>query len=633
MKIPVLYAVLVLALAGCMPLASGLGEPGLEFYPSQITRDSAFIAVADPQPEPGEVIRVEWSIPSAWMPAGLGLEGRMGLFPKEGGQWICWFSNTESSSTCGPSPFIVKTSEEHNWQIKLIAVNQDNERSEVVYSTPDDFTVGGIDLAPVIEIIYPNDGIVRVKVCPKTKSTPQSGVDVDSVDYTAYHTNMTQFSTGSIEYDPDPSCHRGNISLGSGDYFITFTADQSGGDDFGGTVINVTMPAPEPSDDGGSDGDNGETGGYVIEAGDIEKSIIFESADQEYSNYVNIENTGENNLTNLTAEMDEMFTDYIIVSIDDPELLEPGQTTKLRYTLMPGEQGLYAYTNATISANISEGGISDLPEDAEAEKVGEVFVSVAISVFGSGAADPCEGQADGDACMGGTGICVLETCVVGADCLDSEDCTGSQVCQALVCSDAGGCPTGYTCYEGTTSAACTGLTIPYSPLRECDFTEAGGDGVCCMEVECIEDVDCTGTETYCVGYSCVECRTDDDCEQSMGSNYKCSVNSECVEKTAVTCDTGDCYSDCPAGYMSTGSLCDLDPDGDPEARDGVCCVVSGDGDEEGEGDMMPLIFIVAIIAIIGIGAYYYLKKYKSKGGRKGRSKEEEDLEKELEEEF
>ena len=119
-------AILVLVLLCLMPSASSLGA-GLAVIPERVTADAGFLAIADPAPLADEVVRVEWWVDSE------GSVAYYGLFPKIADQWVCYFSNTDTASTCGPSPFFITTVNLGSvWQMKLTSVNQNGDTSNTL---------------------------------------------------------------------------------------------------------------------------------------------------------------------------------------------------------------------------------------------------------------------------------------------------------------------------------------------------------------------------------------------------------------------------------------------------------------------------------------------------------------------
>jgi len=629
-----LFALLVLSIY-LLPSGFGLLQPELTFYPSRVTANSSFVIVADPNPVPGDVIRVIWETVGT-------TPSKFGLFPKIGDQWICYFSNSDPLSTCGPSPYTMTNAELlWDWEINITSINQDGEtgrRDGILVE------VGGIDLIPS-NINELSDRSVDVVVCPGWVSGGGVTHGVDRVRYESYHSNMTSIGNGDLEFDAElTNCYIGNIALGSyGDFFITFEADQNPpGDDFGGVAVKVSLePGAGP----------GLQPGSAIEAENVTKSIKFSYIGQDYTGtgFV-LTNIGETNLTGLTVDVsdpDADFSNCLSITIDDTlgGILESGESTTFSYTVdnIPAE-GLYVNTWFDVLANVTdeEGNVTE-----ENVTVGEIFMRLGLSVQGGAVADPCEGKNDGFVCSieGQNGLCVMETCVVGAECIDNNDCSGGKVCTALRCTEVGGCATGSDCYLGAGYADCPSMTV-YTG-HDCTFGEDQA-GVCCETVDCMTDDDCTDLTPHCSSdQKCVECTGDEHCTAPTSICYvnncvqciidaDCSgdeecINNQCAEPVIQTiCSSEDARcvyagSDCPEGYVESGETCDKS---EPGANDGKCCVEAG--------DIMPMVFIIIIIAIVGGGAWYYFKKYKKGKGGKGKgkhSKEEEDLEKELEEEF
>lgn len=590
------FAILVLAILYLMPSASGL-QAGLTVIPSKVTANAGFIAVADPDPLPNEVVRVDWQV------IGEGVN-EIGLFPNIGNQWICYFSNTDTSSICGPSPFTSTTVDlASDWQIVLLTTNQDGDTATETHSVE----VGGIDLTPSILKAFEDSKNVSIIIYPKQLGF---GIGVSGVGYSAYYSNMTPIKTGDLDWEDGISGYKGNITLGFGDYFIAFEADESGaGTDFGGVVVSVSMERA-----GVVPGV-----GYVVEGPNITKSILFSHSGQSFQGSGSFTNIGDVNLVNLSMDVLSGLTSYLSVIPNDPDLLEAGESGGFSYTVenIPAGSGLWINTWVDVLANVS----------GNDTVVGRIFFDIAVSVQGTGG-DECLGQSDWATCSGDDGRCVLQTCVVGAECIDNDGCLGSNICQGLRCVSPGGCLLGSTCYQGADSSDCPTEDPPtvYTGTN-CDLTD-DEVGICCNSVECLSSTDCSDPTPYCLSSNeCVECLSPDDCDEG----YTCNINKQC-EAEFTPCPSGgsclDAGDGCPSEYTSTGSPCS-----EAGIADGICCeqLAAPEGD-------MTFIFIIAIVVIIGVGAWYYFKKYKKGGGgggrgKRGRSKEEEELEKELEEEF
>jgi len=603
-------AILVFVLASLLvvPSAFALVAPDLTYYPTKVTADAGFLAVADPHPGVNDVIRVEWL-----KSAGVGGTGAlMGLFPKIGNQWICYFSNSDQNSTCGPSPFTTTTAFGGEWSLQLTSINQDEDsatQSHVV-------EVGGIDLTPSSTTIDTNDETVDVIICPREVETGL-GKLVNSINYHVYKSDMTDTGiSGTIDFDAGIGCNVGTIDTGLGIFFITFDGEESGaGTDFGGVAINVSVT--RTSGIGPS--------GYVIDAETIIKSLGFTLPGQSFTGTGNLTNLGENNLTNITVNT-SLYESQLNITVNPTNngILEPDESTTFSYTVgnIASNEGLYLNTWFDIHSNVTvDGTVID-----ENEKVGEVIMKLSVSYGGGTSENPCTGLGDGSSCPGGQ--CVKETCIAGGfDCISDDQCSAGEACQGLMCVSAGGCPSGSSCYAGTSSAACTGSTTAIIPIVSC-LTGTDEPGICCIAVECIDDDQCSGSTPFCYNNQCVECTTNDDC-----TGEEVCQDNQCQSQQATICPSGsECRTECYAGETQTGYWCDISA---PGALDGMCCESGSTPDEEGD---MTLIFIIAVVVIIGAGAYYYFKKYKKSGGRgrggkRKKMSEEEDLEKELEEEF
>ena len=74
-----------------------LPSPTVQIIPEAVSPNSSFVLVVDPMVYDTSV-RVTWAVPAQH-------DTDLGLLPREGDTWICYFSNSDNSANCGPTPF------------------------------------------------------------------------------------------------------------------------------------------------------------------------------------------------------------------------------------------------------------------------------------------------------------------------------------------------------------------------------------------------------------------------------------------------------------------------------------------------------------------------------------------------
>ncbi len=189
-----------------------------------------------------------------------------------------------------------------------------------------------------------------------------------------------------------------------------------------------------------------------------------------------------------------------------------------------------------------------------------------------------------DPCSGGTPYCLeaSDTCVEcrnAADCDDGAYCNGAETCVAgacaagtpPVCDDGVYCNGVETCNEATDS--CNASTNPCSGATPvCDET---GDRC----VECLNDSQC---DDFCVSNVCVECRNNTDCSDGQFctgtetcSGGACAAGTNpCSGATPVCDETGDrcveCLNDSQCDYFCVSNVC-VECRNNADCSDGQFC--------------------------------------------------------------
>jgi hypothetical protein len=232
--------------------------------------------------------------------------------------------------------------------------------------------------------------------------------------------------------------------------------------------------------------------------------------------------------------------------------------------------------------------------DAAVEK-NQLVVHTVLRTGAFVARDACSADAacaEGWICEEST--CVPPACSIDADCTDQRTCAGGR-CHEPVCRDTcskdGDCKTDETCDPGADGCHACVFHPTCKPVAEicdngkdddCDgFIDAADDD--CATPGCRNDNGCP-RGTWCVEGLCVQCRTNDDCDWSMGFSCTSTTTHEC--QMIYDCG-GD--ADCPpdAGcWMEPGySFCmACPPQGSPyrcnsdmECAKGTICGHWGNG--------------------------------------------------------
>jgi hypothetical protein len=473
-----------------MPLASAqLPTPDVTFIPSQVSINSSFLIVVDPKVD--DSIRATWFAP----PYGFG------QIPRIGDNWVCYFSDTDSKSICGPSPF------------RYAGISYPFEVNTTDFSGNTggrtmDIVAGGVELVTDVITSIENSS-VDMAVYPSTTVT--------GVSYETYYTgNLTIVPGKSGSLTKQVYAYVGNIDLDPNEYYIAFSA-ATGGGDYGGSVARVDTRI-------GGNGNGGTDTGYVT-VDPVDLNILIEKNQRYEKSNFRITNLKNQTFSSLSIHIPSTtpidVNDFLDIIISNNTL---GPHSSMYFSVVL--ENVVNYMEIKIQAQLR----------SNSTLIGYMPIDIMVSVKNESGTTmtTCSGKSDGSDCYGG--ICCGDVCRKKANCCDDNDCSSDEGCQNYACIKTGGnggtpdvsCTTG-TCYAGQSSC----------PSGE-DWTgtcrESEVDGVCC-EVsvnECEGQSDATSCrDGLCCSEECVvgDCCDDIDCS----AGYTCSYN-YCAEIEAPAFD-------------------------------------------------------------------------------------------------
>ena len=347
------FFVLVLALA--IPIAAALPAPTVTFIPDRFSENGSFAALVNPgifdRP-----VRVTWVSPGI-------SETDLGLFPRSGDKWVCYFSNIDKDATCGPTPF---TSIYASYDMIIKSV--DNEGG--MGNRTIDVVVGSIALTPEITV----QGSKVIIVIYTSESA-------DNVSYAIYDSDFVRVQDYTY-LEKTPYGHfDGETNIeDSGIYYIALKAERGATSSFGGELKKIQM--------GGTDG------GYVsgdIEADSISLELLMNKS-QIYRNINNqMRNIGNDNLTGLSVSVDPRLASQISVLLEK-STLRSGESMYFTVEIKNVQNAM----NLTTKANITT---------ANGDVVGQIPLRLDVSVL-----NECTDTGQCPACpTTGTGIIIAPT--------------------------------------------------------------------------------------------------------------------------------------------------------------------------------------------------------------------------------
>jgi len=467
-----------------LPALAQLPEPQVTFIPDQLSAESSFVMIADPGDVEGSV-RVSWTV---W-----GDPVYNGHLPYIDGSYMCYFSDTDYQSTCGPSPFRI-SSELLGFPYDVDLFTFDSEGDQG--NTTIEVDIGGLKIIPDLTTDFDTDS---VKILAYT--TPAIA---DSVSYSVFDSGFNPKTSGylSLTRITGTPYYNGSVELDPGIYYIAFKAETL--DDFGGGMERVDMAG------GGNGGHDG-----VLQADPVDIEVLVEAGSQpSLPQNKRIINTLNQTFEGVSISLSTDISKYVTITIPN-STIEPYQTM------------YYSIELHSISSSLDINTVAEIKSQA-GTVIGEIPVKMRISYTSGGMTD-CGQLADGADCLGG--ICCSKVCQKMAECCASTDCPSGQTCSA-----------GYRCVSGTpTDRSCTAGTCMTDGSLSCpggqDETgtciSGGLSYICCAEAgECSGQSDlatcslgicCSGVCIETTGYECCSYL---DCD-IYGDDYSC-VNNKCL---------------------------------------------------------------------------------------------------------
>ena len=318
-----------------LPNVHALSTPQITFIPSQISVNSSFLAIVTHTED--ESIRVSWGVD-----AGEGITV-YGQIPKVDSKWVCYFSNSDRASTCGPTPFSTAVPGQ-----KFIVTSASVSGSS---TSTKNMAIGGIEISSNV-VVNSTDNTVKIVVLPSKF--------VDGVSYAVYSSDFTPVTGKSGSLTQALPYYNGDIKLDPGIYYIAFSATGSG--DSGGSVSRVVMPGIV------SDGTVG-TGLVSVEPVDID---IVLPAGQVF-NYASkkITNSGNSSLTGLRVEV-------------SPDLASQLSVILPKTTLNTSEPVFYTVRLQNVNNPISINARAKVYASGYTSPIGEIPIKISVSVTGLG---------------------------------------------------------------------------------------------------------------------------------------------------------------------------------------------------------------------------------------------------------
>jgi hypothetical protein len=483
--IPLAFAIIAIL----SPLAhAALPTPTVTFIPSEISVNSSFLLVVDPKVD--DSVRVTWLAPEA---------GAFGQVPKIGDRWVCYFSNTDSKSTCGPNPFIESNIGFSPYAFLVETTDSSGSRGNRTVS----LYIGGVVLQPDI-IANKANRTVDMVIYP---SAPVTGVS-----YAVYYSgNLTLVPNKNGELEKQVNAYVGHVVLGLDEYYIVFSAETSGGD-HGGAVARVDVA-------GDAGGGGGETG--YVEIDPVNIYVLINNNQKWEKSNLRITNLINETLTSLSVRIPSGeggdVNNYLSIKLANTTL---GPLASMYFSVILEHvvNSMGINTEAELRSNNSV--------------IGYMPIQLKVSVkneSGSTMAS-CTDKPDMSYCYGG--ICCSEVCRELASCCDDSDCAAGGKCTNHLCVTGSAEPSDKSCISGT----CYISSYCPSGMTSTGYTCVSGglSGVCC---ETSASADCTGksdgescgTGKICCSEECISgnCCDDTDCPIDQACSYSiCSDKGE-----------------------------------------------------------------------------------------------------------
>ncbi len=207
-------ALFLILFATLVPIASAQTEraPNITFIPEKLSIGSAFVMLANLDTGPKEVVRISVLSPF------------YGHIPKVGNRYYCYFSNTDPTANCGPSPFIYSGEQ----QLTITAENQSGYFYNNDFSPSLNVTVGSITLEAGAVV---KNTTVSIDVITSDF--------VDNVSYRVYDYKFEDVNISGNLTMERPTRFSTNLSLDWGTWWIAFYAPK--GEDWGSYLLKVVV--------------------------------------------------------------------------------------------------------------------------------------------------------------------------------------------------------------------------------------------------------------------------------------------------------------------------------------------------------------------------------------------------------
>ncbi len=557
--------------------AYALPAPAVTFIPDKFSQNGSFVAVADPGAY-DKSIRVTWASPDEGMATDLG------LFPREDDSWICYFSNTDTASTCGPTPFRQAFS---GYTFIVRSVDRYGNTAEEQFNV----SVGRIKLTPEVTI---SGGKVQMNV--------YTSESTETIEYAVYDSDFQKFQdyTGLEKKPYGNFVGTTNIDK-TGTYYLAFRAENLAEGTFGGEARKITI--------GGGSGS-----GYIsadIQADSVSFEVLMNSS-QTYTRTgqggksYTLTNIGSSNLTSLHASPEPALSNKIFIEIDD-ERLKANESTHFTVMLKNIKAPMKLMTSANITSNGSV--------------VGRIPLMINVSLL--------------DACSGGTGEC--PACPVTSNDITIEPATwmGEYVVGTTAArnftvtnnedflvditgSDAGSLDQYISVVHPASVAARSSreMTVEFTPLTPGTYSGS---------VAINTDKGPASIVMYMVFYSDI---SDDiaDLRDDLLLLEDSSLPTAALEAAESQLDGASTqldyenYRQAESYFQAAAAQVDMLK----ELESGGYMPSTGNGDSSGSsgGDM--LIPILVIVLVVLVGVFIYLKKFKGKSGESGFDEELEE---------
>jgi len=437
--------------------------------------------VVDPKVD--DSLRVSWIAYEA---------GAYGQVPKIGDKWVCYFSDSDVKSTCGPNPFRVSNIGFSPYTFEVNTTDYSGNTGGKALGV----FIGGIKLDSRITTDIDNK-MVYISVWP----VPGGGVtEISYVTYYANNLSVVPNKNGNLEYDPQLSMYRENLTLDLGEYYIAFSAPA--GSDYGGAVARVDMSL--------TGNGNGVTG--YVDVDPVSLNILINKNQRYEKSNFRITNLMNRNLTDMTVRIPTTepvdVNDFLSIVLSNTTL-DSRSSMYFSVVLEHVVNSMEIKTQAQLKSNNS--------------LIGYISIDITVSVKNeSGTAMvSCEGKSDMTYCYGG--ICCDEVCRVKSDCCEDSDCASDEECESYKCVKTEPVDGNIPCTTGTCYTDYTSCPSGESYTGTCKVS--GVDGICCEVTvnECLGQPDLTKCN-FDSGVCCSEVCVDGDC----CSDSNCPLGDLCV---------------------------------------------------------------------------------------------------------